>query len=415
MRLVAISSVAALALGASVLGADDPAPPTPARQYQEVLDDFEAAKRAFASKSDSAATEEQIREIRARFPGPEDYYGRLLALAEAHPEDDAAVDALVWIVATSTNGYDDFKERGVRIKRAMEILVRDHLDDPRVGQLCLRLVAGAAPLRDGFLQTIHARSTDRRIKGRACLALGEFLLAKSETVSRLKGASGGEVMRRVKAESPHRLPYYEELLREDPGVLARQGEQLLERAIAEYGELAYDPTFLSLSNGDKTLAEVARVDLRRHRNLAVGQKAPEIEGQDVDGNPFKLSDYRGRVVLLTFSGNWCGPCRAMYPEERALVARLKGRPFVLLSVNTDRDRETLRRSIARGEITWRCWWESGVEGPICSHWLIEGFPQVYLLDHQGVIRSHGSLDKAALNRVLEELLQACDTKDRASG
>jgi thiol-disulfide isomerase/thioredoxin len=377
-----------------------------------VLDDFVAAKRAFASKFESATTEEQRRELRAQFPGPEDYYGRLLALAEAHPGDAVAVDALVWIVATSTNGYDAFKERGVRIKRAMDILAGDHFDDPRVGSVCLELTTAATPLRDEFLHTIHAKSTDRRNKGRVCLALGEFLLAKSETVSGLKGPSGGEVMRRVKAESPHRLPYYEQLLREDPGVLARQGEQLLEQAIAEYGELPYDPTFVS--RGGKTLAEVARTDLRRLRNLAVGLRAPEIEGRDVDGNPFTLSDYRGRVVLLTFSGNWCGPCRAMYPDERALVERFKGRPFALLSVNTDHDRETLRRSISQGEITWRCWWESGVDGPICSRWMIESFPQVYLLDHRGVIRSREFPDNTASNDMIEELLHACEAEDRTS-
>jgi hypothetical protein len=95
------------------------------------------------------------------------------------------------------------------IKRAMDILAGDHSDDPRVGRVCLELTTAATPLRDEFLHTIHANSTDRRNKGRVCLALGEFLLAKSETVSRLKGPSGEEVMRRVKAESPHRLPCYE--------------------------------------------------------------------------------------------------------------------------------------------------------------------------------------------------------------
>jgi peroxiredoxin len=410
MRIVGIALVSSLALGASDLRADDPATITPRRQYQLVLDDFEAAKRAFASKSKTATTEDQRREVRSRYPSPEDYYERLLAVAVAHPEDAAAVDALVWIVATSTNGYDAFKERGVRIKRAMGILASHHLDDPRVGRVCLELTGAATPLRDEFLHTVHARSTDRGNKGRACLALGEFLLAKSGIVSRLKGPSGEEVMRRVRAESPHRLPYYEKLLLEDPGVLAREGEQLLEQAIAGYGELLYDPTFLSKVG--QTLAEVARTDLRRFRNLAVGQRAPEIEGQDVDGNPFKLSDYRGRVVLLTFSGNWCGPCRAMYPQERALVEQLKGRRFALLSVNTDHERETLRRSMSRGDITWRCWWESGVQGPICSRWSIEGFPQVYLLDHKGVIRSHEFPDRPASNRAIEELLRACESEDR---
>ncbi len=152
----------------------------------------------------------------------------------------------------------------------------------------------------------------------------------------------------MKAESPHRLPYYEQLLREDSGALARQGEHLLEQAIAEYGELPYAPTFFS--KGDKTLAVVAR-PICGVSKIWRSQRAPEIEGRDVEGNRFKLSDYHGRVVLLTFSGKWCGPCRAMYPEERAVVQRLKGRPFALLSVNTDRDRETLRRSITQGEIS----------------------------------------------------------------
>jgi cytochrome oxidase Cu insertion factor (SCO1/SenC/PrrC family) len=38
--------------------------------------------------------------------------------------------------------------------------------------------------------------------------------------------------------------------------------------------------------------------------VAVGQPAPEISGEDIDGVPFKLSDYRGKVVMLDFWGNW---------------------------------------------------------------------------------------------------------------
>jgi hypothetical protein len=167
MRFVSIALISSLALGASDLRADDPATTTPGRKYQVVLEDFEAAKRAFASKLKTATTEEQRQEMRAQAPGPDDYYGRLLALAEAHPGEAAAVDALVWIVATSTNGYDAFKERGVRIKRAMDILASRHVDDPRVGRVCLELTGAATPLRDEFLHTIHAKCTDRRNKGRA--------------------------------------------------------------------------------------------------------------------------------------------------------------------------------------------------------------------------------------------------------
>jgi hypothetical protein len=47
-----------------------------------------------------------------------------------------------------------------------------------------------------------------------------------------------------------------------------------------------------------------------------------------------------------------------------------------------------------------------------SRWMIEGFPQMYLLDHKGVIRPHEFPDNAASNRVIEELVQACEPGGR---
>src|SRR5262249_8706783 len=54
-------------------------------------------------------------------------------------------------------------------------------------------------------------------------------------------------------------------------------------------------------------------------SLTIGKMAPEITGGDLDGVPFKLSDYRGKVVLVVFSGEWCGICRSQYPYERLLL------------------------------------------------------------------------------------------------
>ena len=53
-------------------------------------------------------------------------------------------------------------------------------------------------------------------------------------------------------------------------------------------------------SGDDTVAERAKAELFEIRNLSVGKKAPDIEGEDQDGRRFKLSDYRGKVVLLDF-------------------------------------------------------------------------------------------------------------------
>ena len=163
--------------------------------------------------------------------------------------------------------------------------------------------------------------------------------------------------------------------------------------------------------GQRTIAEYAEGELSELRRLKIGEVAPEIEGEDVDGKRFKLSDYRGKVVVLTFSGNWCGPCRAMYPDERRLIGRLKNKPFVLLSVNTDEEKETLRKSIDSGDITWRCWWDGGTGGPICTKWGVDGFPMVYILDAGGVIR-HKKVLEGQLDKAVESLLEKIGSESK---
>jgi peroxiredoxin len=64
-----------------------------------------------------------------------------------------------------------------------------------------------------------------------------------------------------------------------------------------------------------------------------GGATPALELEDVDGKLHRLSDYRGKVVLLNFWATWCGPCREEMPSMEALRASLQGRPFVVLAVN----------------------------------------------------------------------------------
>ena len=74
----------------------------------------------------------------------------------------------------------------------------------------------------------------------------------------------------------------------------------------------------------------AESELFELENLSVGCVAPDIVGKDLDGREFRLSEYRGKVVMLDFWGHWCPPCRQMYPHEQHIVDKLNGLPFALV-------------------------------------------------------------------------------------
>ena len=84
----------------------------------------------------------------------------------------------------------------------------------------------------------------------------------------------------------------------------------------------------------------------------------------------------------------------------------KEKPFVLLTVDNDKDPEELRKVIKSGEITWRCWWEGGIGGPIATAWGVEVIPTLFILDHRGVVRHENPGDdqvKQAVDALLESM------------
>jgi len=356
---------AALAVGTSPR-ADEPAGSGPEEQLSALRKEFDGAKQDAQREAVAA---------------------RVLELARNGLKGPAAVDALTWVV-----------ERGPAplVDQALDALRRDHVDSNRLGASC-SAATGTGPAgslaAERLLREATSRSPHRRIRGRAHFQLAEVLEDRADDLRRLAQHPEWLVRRKEQFGADGWARYS----RRGADELIQEAEGLYETIIADYADLD--------TSRKVPLGEVSEGRLFRLRNLRVGRPAPEIEGEDVDGRRFRLSDDRGKVVLLTFSGNWCGACRGFYPQERRLVARFKGRPFAARSVNTDEDVETLRQSIDSGEITWRCWRDGGTSGPITLRWGVSYFPTVFVLDHKGVIRAEQvgpeELD-ATLNALVKE-------------
>src|SRR5437660_7192637 len=105
----------------------------------------------------------------------------------------------------------------------------------------------------------------------------------------------------------------------------------------------------------------------------------------------------------------------MYPHERSLVEKLEGKPFALLGVNSDKDREALKKVLEKEKITWRSWFDGGsTGGPIASKWNVHGWPTLVLVDAKGVIRHKfvGSPGDEKLDELIGDLVKEADGGDK---
>ncbi len=172
--------------------------------------------------------------------------------------------------------------------RAFELIQRDHLRSDRLGPLCQRVSYGFCKEYETFLRAVLAQNLRKNLQATACLSLGHFLNNRLQRLDLCKEQPdlAGEFA------GLYGKKYLAELLRQDRDKAFKEIEAVFEQAADKYGDV-------KLPGGD-TVADRAKAELFGLRNLSIGKEAPEIEGEDQDGKGLKLSDYRGKVVLLDF-------------------------------------------------------------------------------------------------------------------
>jgi hypothetical protein len=228
---------------------------TRAERLAAIQKEWDDARRAF-SKAYSEAKTPADRE-KLVYPDAKTLMPRVWDLVHEDSRDATALDALTWIVQMNPSPTE--------LADALTAIEMDHLKSPKLGEICASL-AGNVQAGTKLLERIAAENPDHAVKGQALYAIASQRLESVGTLTGLDVA---------KAE--------------------KEAAELLDRVVKEFADV---------KGGRSTLGEAAGADLHELRDLALGKPAPDIVAEDLNGAKFKLSDYKGNVVLLDFWGNW---------------------------------------------------------------------------------------------------------------
>lgn len=140
-----------------------------------------------------------------------------------------------------------------------------------------------------------------------------------------------------------------------------------------------------------------------------GQTAPVFTVEDAEGNPHKLTDFRGKVVVIDFWATWCQPCIQEIPHLRTLEERLEGKDVVFLSISidSDKDHEKWKKYIADNNMNGHQYYAGKNKEEIAKLYDIKTIPRFIVIDKKGNLVSSAaprpSKDKDLYNLIESEL------------
>ena len=118
--------------------------------------------------------------------------------------------------------------------------------------------------------------------------------------------------------------------------------------------------------------------------VSAGQQAPDFEVEMICGTKVRLSDFRGKVVVLNFWATWCPPCRAEFKRvQKDLIDRFEGRDFVFLPLSRGEKKETVAGFMNDNGYTFPVGLDS--DGSVFALYAEKAIPRNFLIDAEGKI------------------------------
>lgn len=207
------------------------------------------------------------------------------------------------------------------------------------------------------------------------------------------------------SERPNQPQKIENIIKTQPDLLMSAFlVTYFESAFEQYYHL-YKQVFDALKGRYSDHEFVRHLNEKLKNAVVVGMEAPDIVLPDTSGiHQMKLSDLRGKVVLVDFWASWCRPCRMENPNVVKLYQKYHDKGFEIFSVSLDNDRDKWLKAIADDNLSWPSHVSElmGWRTFVCTQYGINSIPATVLVDRDGKVLAR-NLRGSQLDNKLKEI------------
>ncbi len=302
---------------------------------------WSVASEKWGLESRTAITPEQKAKAMAQRPDATPYAKDMWKQIGNSLDQDWTLEPAAWFLRITPGLHftnDDgvilptFARQDATIRKAVETF---HVKSPKLTPMCMALATGQNPRSLSVLEKILKTNPDKKVQGVAALAAAIVL----------------------------------KTLGDDPEIMRKRLSHL-RTAIIQSSKVEIEGS---------TVADIAENELYIINNLTKGRPAPDLHGIDSSGRAIKLSNYKGKVILLLFWGSQMQEADRVIEMTSRMAAKFRGRPAVIIGVNYDSLKELRKLEGAAGsQITWASF--SDPTNKLSEQYRVHSWPLAYVLD-----------------------------------